>query len=381
MNLIIHDLKKEEWEEISKDYPDWEVVSDQGTIKPCVGCFGCWNKDPGRCVMKDGYENMGYLIHHADEVVVISRYTYGGFSSFVKNVFDRSLAYVLPHFEIINGESHHQKRYDEDKPYTFIFYGHDLNDAEKESARRYVKAVTTNMRTHVKDVIFTECADDRKPEVTKADEPSAKVVLLNASMRCANGNSAKLARQLKSQLNRETEIIDLAKYLNRKEELLKILEESSDLVICTPLYVDGLPSQLIALLELFEEKYHGESKKIYVLANMGLYESRQLVNLLEAIRQWCEKMGFEYNGALGVGAGELVGGLLEMGRYRKWPLKQIAEGMDRLSQTIDQNGKTDDIYKGVPTFPRWLYVAIANSGWKRMAEANGLKEEDLFRQL
>ena len=226
MNLIIHDLKEKEWEEISKDYQDWEVVSDKGTIKPCVGCFGCWNKDPGRCVMKDGYENMGYLIHHADEVVVISRYTYGGFSSFVKNVFDRSLAYVLPHFEIINGESHHQKRYDEDKPYTFIFYGHDLSEAEKESARRYVKAVTTNMRTHVKDVIFTERADDRRPQVTKTDEPSAKVVLLNASMRCANGNSAKLARQLKSQLNRETEIIDLAKYLNRKEELLKILEDS-----------------------------------------------------------------------------------------------------------------------------------------------------------
>ena len=76
---------------------------------------------------------MGSLIHHVDEGVVISRYTYGGFSGFVKNVFDRCLGYVLSQFEVAGGETHHQKRYDEDKPFTFIFYGHDLNEDEKNS--------------------------------------------------------------------------------------------------------------------------------------------------------------------------------------------------------------------------------------------------------
>ena len=85
--------------------------------------FCCWRKTPGECVIKDGYENMGALIHHADEVVVISKYTYGGFSSFVKNAFDRCIAYVLPQFEVIKGETHHKRRYDEDKAFTFIFYG------------------------------------------------------------------------------------------------------------------------------------------------------------------------------------------------------------------------------------------------------------------
>ena len=101
MGLVIHDLTPEAWETVRRDYPGWTVVSDTGTIRPCTGCFGCWNRTPGECVIRDGYENMGELIHRADRVTVISRYTFGGFSGFVKNVFDRCLGYVLPQFEVV----------------------------------------------------------------------------------------------------------------------------------------------------------------------------------------------------------------------------------------------------------------------------------------
>lgn len=50
MNLVIHDLKKEEWDTVRDDYADCIVISDQGTIRPCTGCFGCWNRDPGRYI-------------------------------------------------------------------------------------------------------------------------------------------------------------------------------------------------------------------------------------------------------------------------------------------------------------------------------------------
>ena len=84
-NLLIHDLDPAEWEKISRDYSGWNVVTDNGSIHPCTGCFSCWNRTPGRCVIQDGYENMGSLIHQAGEVVVISKYTYGGFSGGVSN--------------------------------------------------------------------------------------------------------------------------------------------------------------------------------------------------------------------------------------------------------------------------------------------------------
>ena len=163
-NLVIHDLDRAEWDKICGDYDGWNIVTDNGSIHPCIGCFSCWNRTPGICAIHDGYENMGRLIHQAGEVTVISRYTYGGFSGSVKGVFDRCLGYVLPQFEITKGETHHKKRFDEDKPYTFIFYSPELTDAEKESARNYVQAVCTNIRGHVKDVIFRICEDAAEPE-------------------------------------------------------------------------------------------------------------------------------------------------------------------------------------------------------------------------
>ena len=381
MRLLIHDLNKEKFSEIADRYQDCTIISDDGSIRPCVGCFGCWNKDPGKCVVNDGYQDMGCLIHHAEEVIVISRYTYGGFSGFVKNVFDRSLGYVLPHFELVNNETHHKRRYDEDKPYTFIFYGHDLSDEDREDACRYVKAVTTNMRTHVKDVIYVEIEDEpiRKKKIEDVKED--KIILLNASMRSANGNSAKLAIELQKHLKQESEIINLSMYLNNHDELIEALAKASKIVLCMPLYVDGLPSQLIRLMEKMEREYVIPSRRIYVLSNMGLYESKQLINLLTAVKKWCKKMDFEYGGGLAVGAGELVGGFLEMSPIDKWPLKSIDAGLKKLAQTINDGDKIDDIYCGTESFPRFLYMAVANSGWRRMGKKNGLKNSDLFRQL
>ncbi len=381
MKLLIHDLNEAEWLTIADQYEDYEIVADDGTIRPCIGCFSCWNKTPGKCVIRDGYENMGYLIHHAEEVKVISRYTCGGFSSFIKNVFDRCLGYVLPHFELVNGESHHMKRYDETKPITFVFYGEELGEADRQAAIRYVKAVCTNMRAGVKDVIFEEKKQLRACR-EKTPETSGKVALLNASMRSFDGNSATLLELLKTKISREVEIVKLSEHLSEINGLLKYLEDYETIVLGMPLYVDGLPSQLIRLLEEFERFYMAKSKKIYVLANMGLYESEQLINQFAQVQSWCRQMGFSYMGGIGVGAGEMVGVLLRGNSGITKPLlSRITKAIEKLAAAIDHNEKIDDVFTGVNLVPRFLYMAIANSGWKRMAKANGLKEKDLYTRL
>ncbi len=381
MKLVIHDLTAEEWEKIKSDYDEDRIISDLGTIRPCIGCFCCWNKTPGQCVVKDGYENMGALIHHADEVVVISRYTYGGFSGFVKNVFDRSLGYVLPQFEIIDGETHHQKRYEEDKAFTFIFYGHALSGEEKENARRYVKAVCANIRGHVRDVCFRECEEETVPVKPQGTEASGKTVLLIGSMRSQNGNSAKLAKKLGEKLRGNYEIIPLKKHLADTSELLSVLEDAETLVICTPLYVDGLPSQVIRFLENARRRPPHGPRRVYVLANMGLYESSQLVNLFCAVKQWCGKTGTEYCGGLGVSAGELLGVLMEFIPFHLGPTRRAAEGMDRLAGAIRQGVHMEDLYAEPFCFPRSLYIKIANRNWNRTARKNGIRPEDLYRRL
>ena len=113
----------------------------------------------------------------------------------------------------------------------------------------------------------------------------------------------------------------------------------------------------------------------------GMYESKQLVNLLSQTKKWCELMNFEYNGSVAIGAGELVGGLMKAIPLEKGFTKKIAEAEDKLAKAIDDNSKIDDIYTGTESFPRFLYMAIANSGWKRMAKANGIDPKELYRKL
>ncbi len=381
MKLVIHDLPAEEWEKISPDYTGDRIVSDLGTIRPCVGCFGCWNKTPGRCVVRDGYENMGALIHQADEIVVMSRFTYGGFSPFVKNVFDRSLGYVLPQFEVVGGETHHQRRYAEDKPFTFLFRGPALSAEEKESARRYVNAVCANIRGHVKELRFQESGAPPAPAALSEGEKAAgKTLLLVASMR-QNGNSAKLAKELTKRLAGNCEILLLGRYLADLSKLAAAIHEAETLVLCTPLYVDGLPAQLIRFLEYAEQRLRGGPRGVYVLANMGLYESSQLSSLFSAARQWCAKAGVEYRGGLGVSAGELIGALAEKLPLRLGPGRNAAAGMDRLAAAIRGNRQMGELFVGPFCFPRSLYIHIANTNWNRTARKNGIRPQDLYRRL
>ena len=115
-------------------------------------------------------------------------------------------------------------------------------------------------------------------------------------------------------------------YIHDLSSFVCSLEDAETLVLCMPLYVDGVPSQMIRLMEHFERGYKGGAKRIYLLANMGLYESCQLQSLFSAVRQWCAKMGFDYCGGLGISAGELLGELMMHLPFRFGATKKHEEG-------------------------------------------------------
>lgn len=97
MRMIVHDLQEQEfagWAEGGQG--ELTVISDNGTIRQCMGCFGCWTRTPGACVIRDGYNNLGELFSKSDELIIISKCMYGSYSPFVLNVLNRSISYVLP---------------------------------------------------------------------------------------------------------------------------------------------------------------------------------------------------------------------------------------------------------------------------------------------
>lgn len=82
---------------------DYKVIMPQGTIHHCTGCFGCWVKTPGKCVIHDGYEGTGTEMGKCTELILVSQCCYGSVSPFVKTVQDRAISYIHPDFVLRKG--------------------------------------------------------------------------------------------------------------------------------------------------------------------------------------------------------------------------------------------------------------------------------------
>jgi multimeric flavodoxin WrbA len=160
MNVIISDAKNVEGMAGSPDdLKNVTVILDDGKIRPCVGCFSCWIKTPGQCVIKDGYENMGLLLSKCDRLIIVSGCYYGSYGPFAHNVLDRSIPYLSPYFTTINGETHHQNRYDNKVRLSVYFYG-EINDREKRTAEKLIKANGVNFYAKETEIFFCEKAED-----------------------------------------------------------------------------------------------------------------------------------------------------------------------------------------------------------------------------
>jgi multimeric flavodoxin WrbA len=90
-------------------------------IADCVGCFGCWVKTPGTCVIDDPAREVAAKLAQSDLFVIVSPIVFGGYSYELKKVLDRQIPTLLPFMEKYKGEIHHPLRYD--KKHSFAAVG------------------------------------------------------------------------------------------------------------------------------------------------------------------------------------------------------------------------------------------------------------------
>ncbi len=167
MNILIHDFSDKQFQELFPEInSNVYIISNTGTIRHCVGCFGCWIKTPGKCVLKDGYDNLGELLSKSEKLTIISRCFYGCYSPFVKNVLDRSISYLLPFFKIKNNETHHKRRYQNNIQLEVHFYSENITIEERKTAKKLVKANCTNFSVKNYKISFSNSLDELCKEVT-----------------------------------------------------------------------------------------------------------------------------------------------------------------------------------------------------------------------
>jgi hypothetical protein len=80
-------------------------------IAPCQGCFGCWEKTPGECLIDDASKEIARALVRAELLILLTPLTFGGYSSELKKALDRQICFISPFFMKIQGETHHKPRY------------------------------------------------------------------------------------------------------------------------------------------------------------------------------------------------------------------------------------------------------------------------------
>jgi len=92
-----------------------EMVLKRLKIRPCLGCFSCWNKTPGKCCIADDMAGVIEAMLWADVTVWSFPLYYFSVPGPLKNLMDRQLPMVLPFMTEDGGEGGsggHPARYD-----------------------------------------------------------------------------------------------------------------------------------------------------------------------------------------------------------------------------------------------------------------------------
>ena len=123
-------------------------------IANCIGCFGCWTKTPGKCVIRDDAVKVYPDIAKSDTLLYVTRIKYGGYDTVMKTMLERAIPVQQAFIRLVNGETHHVQREVAAKKATIVAYG-DISEDEKEIFKNLVARNAYNMNFDNYRVIFT----------------------------------------------------------------------------------------------------------------------------------------------------------------------------------------------------------------------------------
>ena len=124
-------------------------------IAPCVGCFGCWTKTPGKCVIRDDAVKVYPVLAGSDTALYVSRVRYGGYDLVMKTMLERAIPVQQAFIRLLDGETHHVQRAVVPKKATILAYG--ARDREEEELfRRLVARNAKNMSFQSYEIRFTD---------------------------------------------------------------------------------------------------------------------------------------------------------------------------------------------------------------------------------
>ncbi len=205
-----------------------------------------------------------------------------------------------------------------------------------------------------------------------------KIAMINGSPKGKRSASNLFLQELQTCISIDAEFKIFS--FNKPQINDSTLEELSHcdvLIFACPLYVDGIPSQLLSCLYQMEKAgMRNKNIVVYGIVNAGFYEGKQTEIALQILENWCNKMEFHWGMGVGIGAGGAFPRIASK-PLGKGPKKSVGAAFNTLSENTKNKKTSDNLYVSIDFFPRWLYKMYAESGWKRVIKRNGGKVKDL----
>ena len=206
-----------------------------------------------------------------------------------------------------------------------------------------------------------------------------KIIIINGSPKTLKSNSEILGNYLFPLLKENNIKKYYSIYFQLNDKTKNEIYNSDVLIFIFPLYVDGIPSNLLKLLVKFEKENVVRPKtKIYCIVNNGFYEGKQNFLALLHMKNWCKKVNAKWGQGIGIGSGELLPYLKKF-KLGQGPLKNLEKILNRFSRNILTLNSDKNIYIN-PNWPKSLYFIQGSISWILKARKNNLKIQELFKK-
>ncbi|MBN1877619.1 MAG: flavodoxin family protein, partial [Anaerolineae bacterium] len=241
-------------------------------IKFCTGCFGCWVKTPGQCVVKDASHDVCRAAINSDFLLWAAPLRMGFPDAMLKKMMDKSIPLIHPYFVVDHGEAHHRPRYDHYPRIGLLLQKEADTDAEDlRIVGNIFSRTALNMKSRLEFAFTTEQPmdavaraivdgsavgvpfDRALPPLPGARiTPPLQLTLFNGSPRGAKGNTPVMLEQVAKGFIVAGGTVAETLHLVRQNSLTDYRDAFVDaeaVLVGFPLYTDAMPGIVKTFIE------------------------------------------------------------------------------------------------------------------------------------